>query len=149
MKLWDGSCMVHEVFSRKRMLELKTRHPEAMIIAHPECQEDVLAHADFIGSTTALLKYVKASDHTSFIVMTEAGILHQMRKENPGKSLIAGPSEGSCACNDCPHMKLNTLEKLYLSLRYEAPELNLSPALMQSALKPIQRMLEISESLSA
>ncbi len=145
MVLWDGSCMVHEVFSRKRILELQQRYPEAEIIAHPECEEHILELATFIGSTTGLLKYTQSSDSQSFIVVTESGILHQMEKNSPQKQFIPAPSEGTCACNNCPHMKLNTLEKIYLCLEYEVPELNIAPELQEKALLPIKKMLEISE----
>ncbi len=144
MILWDGSCMVHEVFSLKRILDLKALYPESEIIAHPECEETVLAHANFIGSTTALLKYAVKSECQSFIVVTESGILHQMEKDAPHKHFIPAPSEGTCACNSCPHMKLNTLEKIYISLKYEVPEINMPEDLMKKALLPIRKMLEIS-----
>lgn len=144
MVLWNGSCMVHEVFSRKRILDLKEQHPDAEIIAHPECEEHILEMADFIGSTTGLLKYSQRSDSSSFIVVTESGILHQMEKASPEKTFIPAPSEGTCACNNCPHMKLNTLEKVYTCLKYETPEIQIDPAIQDRALAPIQRMLEIS-----
>lgn len=144
MLLWNGSCMVHEVFSLKRILQLKAQYPDAEIIAHPECEEPILALANFIGSTTALLKYAVKSDCQSFIVVTESGILHQMEKDAPNKLFIPAPSEGTCACNSCPHMKLNTLEKIYISLKYEVPEITMSDELMAQALIPIRRMLDIS-----
>ncbi|MBX7243182.1 MAG: quinolinate synthase NadA [Bacteroidia bacterium] len=144
MILWNGSCMVHEVFSLKRILQLKEQYPEAEIIAHPECEEPILALANFIGSTTALLKYAVKSDSQSFIVVTESGILHQMEKDAPNKHFIPAPSEGTCACNSCPHMKLNTLEKIYIAMKYEVPEITMSEELMAQALIPIRRMLDIS-----
>lgn len=147
MVLWDGACMVHEVFSQKKILELKLRYPEAKVIAHPECEAPVLELADYIGSTSGLLNFTKKSDAKSFIVVTEAGIIHQMKKANPDKTFIAGPNQGACACNDCPHMKLNTLEKVYISLKYELPEVDVPEALRKEALLPIQRMLEISAKL--
>lgn len=145
--LWDGTCMVHEIFSEEKILRLMHRHPEAELIAHPECEPAVLKHAHFIGSTTALLKYSGRSNQQSFIVATEAGILHQMQKLSPEKTFIPAPPDNSCACNDCPHMKLNTLEKVYLSLQYEQPELIMEEGLRIRAKKGIDRMLEISAEL--
>ncbi len=144
MVLWNGSCMVHEIFSLEKIIKLKKRHPKAKVIAHPECEEAVLKEADFIGSTTGLLKFTKASDENEFIVATETGILHQMQKLNPGKIFIPAPPNNSCACNDCPHMKLNTLEKLYLCLKYELPEILMDEDLRVAAKKPIDKMLKIS-----
>jgi quinolinate synthase len=145
--LWDGACMVHEIFSLEKITKLKARNPNAKIIAHPECEQPVLDVADFIGSTTGLLNYTKTSKDNEFIVATETGILHQMIKSSPDKTFIPAPPNNSCACNDCPHMKLNTLEKLYLCLKYEQPELNLPEELRIKALKPIRKMLEISKQL--
>ena len=145
MVLWNGACMVHEIFSLEKITKLKIRHPQAKVIAHPECEAPVLAVADFIGSTTALLKYSEKSDAAEFIVVTETGILHQMQKSNPNKTFIPAPPNNSCACNDCPHMKLNTLEKLYLCMEYETPEITMAEDLRLAALKPIQRMLDISK----
>jgi quinolinate synthase len=145
MVLWNGACMVHEIFSLEKIVKLKTRHPEARFIAHPECEEPVLAQADYIGSTTQLLKYTQTNDAQSFIVATETGILHEMQKASPHKVFIPAPPNNQCACNECPHMKLNTLEKLYLCLQYEQPELTMSEELRVAALKPIERMLEISK----
>ena len=144
MLLWNGACMVHEIFSLEKITRLKIRHPKAKVIAHPECEAPVLAIADFIGSTTGLLKFTRQDDATEFIVVTETGILHQMQKNSPGKTFIPAPPNNSCACNDCPHMKLNTLEKLYLCLQYELPEITMEEALRVAARKPIDRMLEIS-----
>src|SRR5215469_3714550 len=144
MVLWDGTCMVHEIFSLEKITRLKTRHPNAKFIAHPECEDAVLRLADFIGSTTALLNYTMRDDAMEYIVGTEAGILHQMQLSSPNKTFIAAPPTSSCACNDCPHMKLNTLEKLYLCMKYEEPELVMDGELMRAAKKPIARMLEIS-----
>lgn len=144
MVLWDGSCMVHEIFSLEKITKLKNQFPNAKMIAHPECEAAVLELADFVGSTSALLSYAKKSDAKEFIVATEAGILHQMNKECPEKVFIAAPPDNSCACNDCPHMKLNTLEKLYNCLKYEQPEITLSKELIEKAKKPIIRMLELS-----
>ncbi len=144
MLLWDGSCMVHEIFSEKKIVRLKTRYPNALVLAHPECEEPVLRHADFIGSTSALRRFASENSAAEFIVATEAGILHPMQKDNPGKLFIPAPPDNGCACNDCPHMKLNTLEKLYLCLKYEKPELVMDEALRLRALRPIERMLEMS-----
>ena len=144
MILWNGSCMVHEIFSLEKITKLKVRHPKALVIAHPECEEAVLAVADYIGSTTGLLKFSQQSDANEFIVATETGILHQMQKSNPLKTFIPAPPNNSCACNDCPHMKLNTLEKLYLCMQYEQPEIIMDETLRISAAKPIERMLQIS-----
>lgn len=145
MVLWNGACMVHEIFSLEKIVKLKTRHPEALFIAHPECEEPVLRMADYIGSTTGLLKFTQTSKADTFIVATETGILHQMMKASPDKTFIPAPPDNNCACNDCPHMKLNTLEKLYLCMKYEVPEITMDETLRLAALKPIKRMLEISE----
>jgi quinolinate synthase len=144
MLLWDGACMVHEIFSLEKITRLKVRHPEAKLIAHPECEEPILRLADYIGSTTALLNYTKRDSSKEYIVATEAGILHQMQLSSPEKVFIPAPPTNNCACNDCPHMKLNTLEKLYLCMQYEEPELLMDAELMVAARKPIERMLEIS-----
>ena len=144
MVLWDGSCIVHEVFSEQKLVRLKARHPEALVLAHPECEENVLRHADHIGSTSSLRRFASESPAAAFIVATEAGILHQMQKDNPGKTFIPAPPDNGCACNDCPHMKLNTLEKLYLCLKHERPELLMEEALRMRALAPIERMLAMS-----
>ncbi len=145
MILWNGSCMVHEIFSLEKITKLKVRHPKALVIAHPECEEAVLAVADYVGSTTGLLKFSQQSDANEFIVATETGILHQMQKSNPLKTFIPAPPNNSCACNDCPHMKLNTLEKLYLCMEYEQPEILMDETLRMAAAKPIERMLQISK----
>lgn len=144
MVLWNGACMVHEIFSLEKITKLKVRHPQAKIIAHPECEAPVLAIADFVGSTTGLLKFTQRDDAQEYIVVTETGILHQMQKENPAKTFIPAPPNNSCACNDCPHMKLNTLEKLYLCMEYEEPEITMEENLRIAAKKPIDRMLDIS-----
>src|SRR6201993_928956 len=144
MLLWDGACMVHEISSLEKITKLKIQHSQAQLVAHPECEAIILDKADFIGSTTAILNYSKKTDCKEFIVATETGILHQMIKSSPEKTFIPAPPNNSCACNDCPHMKLNTLEKIYLTLKYEKPELNLSASLIESAKKPILRMLELS-----
>lgn len=145
MVLWNGACMVHEIFSLEKIVKLKIRHPNAKLIAHPECEDAVLKEADFIGSTTQLLKFATNNIADEFIVATETGILHQMQKDAPNKTFIPAPPNNACACNDCPHMKLNTLEKLYLCMEYEEPEILMEESLRVAALKPIQRMLEISK----
>ncbi|HEY9888284.1 MAG TPA: quinolinate synthase NadA [Candidatus Obscuribacterales bacterium] len=142
--LWQGSCMVHEIFSEQKLVQLKMTHPQAVIIAHPECEEPVLRHADFIGSTTALLNYAQDSDRTQFIVVTEPGIIHQMAKQIPGKQFIPAPPTSNCACNECPHMRLNTLEKLYLAMRDRQPAITLPEPIRLAALKPIEAMLRMS-----
>lgn len=145
MVLWNGACMVHEIFSLGKITRLKERHPQAQFIAHPECEEAVLAIADFVGSTTQLLKYTQENRSMEFIVATETGILHQMQKGSPHKTFIPAPPNNSCACNDCPHMKLNTLEKLYLCMRYEQPEIIMDETLRIAAKKPIDKMMELSQ----
>jgi quinolinate synthase len=144
MLLWNGACMVHEIFSLEKITKLKIRHPKAKLIAHPECEESVLAIADYIGSTTGLLKYSQTDSSMEYIVATESGILHQMQKASLNKTFIPAPPNNSCACNDCPYMKLNTLEKLYLCLKYETPSIHMDEQLRLAAKKPIDRMLEIS-----
>jgi len=144
MVLWNGACMVHEIFSLEKITRLKIRHPKAKLIAHPECEEPILRIADYIGSTTGLLKYSQQDDSKEYIVATETGILHQMQKASPDKTFIPAPPNNSCACNDCPHMKLNTLEKLYLCMEYETPEIKMEESLRIASKKPIDRMLEIS-----
>jgi len=144
MLLWNGACMVHEIFSLEKITRLKIRHPKAKILAHPECESAVLDIADYVGSTTGILNFSKKDDAKEYIVVTETGILHQMQKENPGKTFIPAPPNNACACNDCPHMKLNTLEKLYLCMEYETPEITMNEELRIAAKKPIERMLEIS-----
>ena len=144
MLLWNGACMVHEIFSLDKIRKLKSRHPEAKMIAHPECEDAVLKEADFIGSTTQLLRFTETDPSSSYIVATETGILHQMMKNSPAKTFIPAPPNNACACNDCPHMKLNTLEKLYLCMEYETPEIIMDEDLRLAAKKPIDKMLEIS-----
>lgn len=146
MVLWDGACHVHEKFSLEKIIELKRLHPAAKVLVHPECRRQVVAVADKVGSTAALLDYARTSDATEFIVATESGILHQMRKDCPDKTFIPAPPDDAetCGCNDCAYMKLNTLEKLYRCLRDEQPEILIDPALAEAALKPIEKMLEMS-----
>lgn len=147
MLLWDGSCMVHEIFSQKKIALLKNQNPDAKVIAHPECEEHVLQLADFIGSTTSLLKYTIDNEAQSFIVVTETGIIHAMYKASPNKTFIPGPPNNQCACNDCPHMKLNTLEKLYLCLKNETPEIFMEENIRKKAESSILKMLDLSEQL--
>jgi len=147
MVLWNGACMVHEIFSREKITRLRERHPQAKLLAHPECEDIILEMADYIGSTTGLLKYAGKNPDTEFIVATESGILHQMQKENPDKIFIPAPPNNNCACNDCPHMKRNTLEKLYLCMKNEQPEIFVPADIIEKAVKPIERMLEISAQL--
>ncbi len=144
MRLWQGSCIVHELFSEKSLVQLKERHPNALVLAHPECTSAVLRHADYIGSTTGILTYAKNSPAAEFIIATESGIIHQMEKACPEKIFISAPGEGGCSCSECPHMKLNTMEKLYLCMRDRKPEIVLDEDLRQRALRPILRMLEMS-----
>jgi quinolinate synthase len=144
MILWNGACMVHEIFSLEKITKLKVRHPQAKLIAHPECEESILSIADFIGSTTELLKYTQTNKSDTFIVATESGILHKMIEQSPNKTFIAAPPDNACACNECPHMKRNTLEKIYNSLKFEQPEILMNEQLRLAAKKPIDRMLEIS-----
>lgn len=146
MVLWNGACIVHETFDERKIVQLKIRHPEALIIAHPECTEAVLGLADFIGSTTALLKFTQTNGAKEFIVVTESGIIHQMTKASPEKTFYSVPLEEGCSCAECPFMRLNTMEKLYLCLASEQPRVELSSELCAAARTPIERMLEISKS---
>ncbi len=145
--LWNGACMVHEIFSLQRIVKLKERHPNAKFIAHPECEDAVLEMADYAGSTTGLLKYTMNSEAKEFIVATESGIIHQMEKASPDKIFIPAPPNNTCACNDCPHMKRNTLEKLYLCIKNGLPEVTVPMEVIKKAKIPIERMLEISARL--
>jgi quinolinate synthase len=144
MILWNGACMVHEIFSLEKLKHLKNTYPEAEIIAHPECETPILELADFVGSTTALLNYAVRSDKKEFIVLTEAGIIHQMIKQAPDKTFIPAPPDNSCACNECPHMKRNTLEKIYTCLKYEMPEIQIPENIRSKAYISLKRMLDIS-----
>lgn len=144
MVLWQGTCIVHETFSERKLAALRLEHPSARLIAHPECEEAVLDQADFIGSTSGLLRHVRESADTEFIVATEAGIIHQMRKHCPRKRFIPAPPEESCECNNCPYMKLNTPAKLYRCMRDRSPEIRLDDELIAKARRPILRMLEMS-----
>lgn len=146
MLLWDGVCHVHAQFSLEKILDLKREHPDALILAHPECPAYLLEVADHVGSTSSILKYATRSPQKQFIVATEAGILHQMQKDNPDKSFIpAPPEDATCACNECFYMRMNTLEKLYLCLKNEQPEIFVDEEVRVKAVKSIERMLEISE----
>ncbi len=141
MTLWDGSCIVHDQFSERKIAQLRVRYPEAKLIAHPECDDAVLRGADYVGSTTALLKYATSDDAMSYIVATEPGIIHQMQKARPEKTYIPAPPNANCACNECPYMRLNTLEKLYLCMRDRTPEITLPERVMREAKVPLDRML--------
>jgi quinolinate synthase len=144
MVLWNGACMVHEIFSHERIVKLRQRHPDAKFIAHPECEPHILDIADYIGSTTGLLKYTISDSANEYIVATEAGILHQMQKASPHKTFIPAPPNNNCACNDCPHMKRNTMEKLYVCMAYEMPEIILPDWIIEQGRASIDRMLEVS-----
>lgn len=144
MILWPGACIVHETFSQRKLIDLKTRYPEALVLAHPECEEPVLQMADYVGSTTGILKFAINDPHSQFIIATEAGILHQMKKAAPDKTFISAPPRANCACNECPFMKKNTLEKVYLSLRDLKPEITMSEDLINRARISINRMMELS-----
>ena len=145
--LWNGACMVHEIFSQDKIDRLRAEHPEAKFIAHPECEDHILATADYVGSTSGMLKFTINDPANTYIVATESGIIHQMQKASPGKTFIPAPPNNACACNDCPHMKLNTLEKLYNCLKYESHEITLDESVIARAQRPIERMLEISAQL--
>ena len=147
MVLWNGTCEVHNILSKEKIIDLKIKNPDAKLIAHPECDAAVLELADFIGSTTALLGFTSRSEVKKFIVATETGILHQMKKESPDKEFIIVPADETCSCNDCAYMKLNTMEKLYLALKNEQPEITLPQDIIELAKKPILRMLDISREL--
>jgi len=148
LTIWDGVCIVHETFSERKLLTLKVEYPDAKVLAHPECEEAVLRHANYIGSTSGIRRYAKEDDSNSFIIATEEGILHQMRKDSPHKHFIAAPPESGCNCNQCPHMRLNTLEKLYTCMYHELPEIRMEESIRKRALKPIERMIEMSEGVS-
>lgn len=147
MILWDGTCEVHNILTKEKIIELKIKNKNALLIAHPECDAAILEIADFVGSTTALLSFTKKNNAKSFIVATESGILHQMKKESPEKDFIIVPSDETCSCNDCPYMKLNTMEKLYNAIKNESPEILLDEETIFKAKRPIMRMLDISRNL--
>jgi quinolinate synthase len=144
MLLWPGSCSVHVTFSERRLLRLKDEHPDALVLAHPECEERILCHADHVGSTTSILNFATRSQARTFIVVTEPGIIHQMKKACPEKLFLPAPPESDCACNECPHMRLNTLEKVYLCMRDRQPEIVLPEDLRQRCLVPLQKMLDVA-----
>jgi quinolinate synthase len=148
MVLWDGTCEVHDILSTEAIIRMKIENPDAQLIAHPECKAVVLEIADFVGSTTAMLNYTVKSDAKRFIVATETGILHQMKKNSPEKEFLIVPTDETCSCNDCPYMKLNTMEKLYLCIKNERPEILLSDEVIAQAIKPIRKMLEISKQMN-
>ena len=148
MLLWDGACHVHEQFSLEKILALKAQYPDAEVITHPECKRPVVEVSDFVGSTAALLKHTIKSPKTQFIVATESGVIHEMRKQSPNKEFIpAPPNDSTCACNECNFMRLNTMEKLYNCLKNETPEILVDPEVQQKAILPIRRMLDISAQL--
>lgn len=147
MLLWDGTCEVHDILTNERILKMQQEHQDAKLAAHPECKAPVLEAADFVGSTSEMLKYVKEDDGKKYIVASETGLLHQMQKDSPDKEFLVVPSDETCACNDCPHMKKNTMEKLYLCLKNETPEINLSDDVIEKARKPIDKMLKMSKDL--
>lgn len=144
MILWQGVCIVHETFNEQKVLELMAEHPDAEVIAHPECEDHILNHAKFVGSTSKLLKYTQTSPAKKFIVLTESGIIHQMQKASPDKTFIPGPDDSGCNCAECPYMRLNTMEKLYLCMKNESPEIEMTPQLIEGARLPLQRMMELS-----
>jgi len=144
MVLWHGTCQVHEIFSERELIRFKTKHTEAKVIAHPECEENILMHADFIGSTSALIKYVNETEDLKYIIATEPGVIHQMQKTNPEKEFFPLPTNTGCACNECPHMRLNTMEKIIESLLNMRHEITLDEEVRRKALKPLNRMLEIA-----
>jgi len=144
LRLWDGACQVHIIFSERELVKLSVRYPDAQLLAHPECDENILKHANHIGSTTSIINFAKTSDNQKFIIATEPGVIHQMKKENPNKEFIPLPSNDGCACNECPHMRLNTLEKMYNALNTLTPEIILPEELRLKALNPLKRMMELS-----
>jgi quinolinate synthase len=148
MVLWDGTCEVHDILSAEKIMKMKIENPDATLIAHPECPQPVLMLADFVGSTTAMLKYTRESNAQKFIVATETGILHQMKKDSPEKEFLIVPADETCSCNDCAYMKLNTMEKIYLALKNEQPEIILPDDIMENAKAPIVKMLEMSKQLN-
>lgn len=148
MVLWNGTCEVHDILSTEAIINLKIKHSDAKLIAHPECKGQVLELADFVGSTNAMLNFTKSDSTKKYIVATESGILHQMKKDSPEKEFIIVPTDETCSCNECPYMKLNTLDKLYACLKNETPEIKLNKEIIKDAITPIERMLEISQKLN-
>ncbi len=149
MLLWNGTCEVHDILTAESILKMKAENPDAKIVAHPECQQQILEIADFVGSTTGLLKFTRNDSSKKYIVATETGILHQMHKESPEKEFLIVSSNDTCSCNDCPYMKLNTMEKVYLSLKNEKPSVSLNEKTIELARKPIEKMLEISKKMKS
>ncbi len=148
MVLWDGTCEVHDILTTEQILKMKVKHPEAKLLAHPECKTPVLNASDFVGSTSEMLKFAKQDDNKTYIVASETGLLHQMQKDSPNKEFMVVASDETCACNDCPHMKKNTMEKLYLCLKNESPEIHLDDDVVEKARKPIEKMLQMSKELN-
>lgn len=148
MVLWDGTCEVHDILTTEQILKMKIEHPKAKLLAHPECKAPVLNAADYVGSTSEMLNYAKNDDGNSYIIASETGLLHQMQKDSPDKTFMVVATDETCACNDCPHMKKNTMEKLYLCLKNESPEINLDKEVIEKARKPIERMLKMSKELN-
>ena len=144
LRLWDGACQVHVIFSEQELIKLSVRYPDSKLLAHPECDDNILKHADHIGSTTSIINFAAKSEYDQFIIATEPGVIHQMQKQNPNKEFIPLPNNQGCACNECPHMRLNTIEKMYHALNTLTPEIILPEELRIKALKPLQRMMELS-----
>ncbi len=147
MVLWDGTCEVHDILSTEKLIQMKVENPDAKVLAHPECKAPILELADFVGSTTAMITFSKTDKTQKYIVATESGILHQMRKDSPEKEFLIVPSDETCSCNDCPYMKLNTMEKIYLCMKNETPEITLEKDVIEKSKIPINRMLDISKKL--
>ena len=144
LRLWDGACQVHVIFSEQELIKLSVRYPDSKLLAHPECDDNILKHADHIGSTTSIINFAAKSEYNQFIIATEPGVTHQMQKQNPNKEFIPLPNNQGCACNECPHMRLNTMEKMYNALNTLQPEITMSETLRLQALKPLKRMMELS-----
>ena len=144
LRLWDGACQVHVIFSEQELIKLSVRYPNSKLLAHPECDDNILKHADHIGSTTSIINFAAKSEYDQFIIATEPGVIHQMQKQNPNKEFIPLPNNQGCACNECPHMRLNTMEKMYNALNTLQPEITMSETLRLQALKPLKRMMELS-----
>ena len=144
LRLWDGACQVHVIFSEQELIKLSVRYPDSKLLAHPECDDNILKHADHIGSTTSIINFAAKSEYNQFIIATEPGVIHQMQKQNPNKEFIPLPNNQGCACNECPHMRLNTMEKMYNALNTLQPEITMSETLRLQALKPLKRMMELS-----
>lgn len=145
MALWNGSCQVHEVFSEQALVNVMNEHPFSLILAHPECPENILNYADFVGSTNAILDFTKKCDSTEFIILTEPGIIHQMKKQVPDKNFYSVPNLQGCSCNECPHMRLNTIDKMINALQTLQPQIHMDEETRIKALKPLEKMLELSK----